>query len=1399
MPRSELAEAPTRVLRTVEAPTRRTGGRPGQARPVPAAPVDRVVPPAPPGPTPPGPTPAVASSDPLPPAAVPSATARVIPPPTAPPAAPPEPIDPDDPASEIRDDPAPAGAAGSRLLAATGSIALATLVSRITGFVKQVLLVTVLGGAIASSFAIANTIPNMIAEAILGAVLTAIVIPALVRSEKEDPDGGHDFVRRLFTMAMVTLGLATLTAILMAPILTRIFVAEDGQVDGTLTKALIYLLLPAILFYGMSALFMAILNSRQNFKPAAWAPVLNNLVVLVVLGVYLVTPGELTLDPLRMSDPKLLTLGLGVTFGVVVQAASMLPALRREGFSLKPLWGIDDRLKAFAGSAVAVVLYVLISQAGLTVALRVAGHYDASGPIIYQQAWILLQLPYGVLGVTILTAIMPRLSRNAADDDTPGVVDDLSTALRLTVLSLVPIIVFLTYAGPMVGVALYGYGNFGAGNADRLGMAISWSAFTLIPYALVMVYLRVFYAREQAWSATWIILGITAVKIVLSLLAPQLASTPEQVVLLLGAANGVAHMAGAVVGWLLIRRTLAGMPLTGVTRTSVVVVGGSLLALALTILVDRFLGLERLDNGIGLLLRPAVCGLIMVAATVGLLRAARLPDVMALTVAVERRLGLRELGDAAPPDNTPRVAPPMDPMSAVTEVLPIVRVGKREAAPHAGTGAGSVPYPGAGRIPAEGLDGDQPSPARIAPDWNEGEAVTEDNASGGRPSTDADRSEARSGAVSTNSEDRTTATLRPSVVKKEPTADAARADQAPRPTPANGNGANGGIDAGTTRVQRPVAAPATPVTPPPAGPAPTGRPGIPAERPQAPNAARGANPAPAAPKPSDAVPAPSATPPSGPPAPPTGDERTVVTRAADEPRGRSGSARPRAPQLIPGASVAGGRYRLLASHGGARGLRFWQAMDVKLDREVALTFVDSEQQRGNDPNDPHGPQAILSRTLRLGKINSPGLARVLDVVRASSGGIVVAEWTRGRSLREMADTVPSPTGAANAIKALASAAEEAHRAGSALSIDHPDRIRISTNGDAVLAFPATLGDADSAADVRGLGAMLYALMVARWPLGDPTPTDRNPRPTGRPVGGMRAAARNRDGTVLEPRAIRPEVPFEISAVAVRALDQDSGIRTAATVAHILDQASVINVQTDLMPALRLGQRAPGSTGHALAEPQDGSDRRPTSNRTLVAMVGLGIATVLILGLLGWWLATALAGGGSSEPLTEQDIGLTTAETTPPAEPSAAESSPVTVTGAAVFSPEGTPDRAADATNVLDNNPATVWATDSYFQQFPALKEGVGLMLTLDGNRTPTEAWISSPSPGTQVSIRAAPSADPTLDETTQIGSATLGEGVTTIPLQSNGPTDHVLVWITRLSTADGRNQSTISDLGLSGT
>ena len=495
--------------------------------------------------------------------------------------------------------------------------------------------------------------------------------------------------------------------------------------------------------------------------------------------------------------------------------------------------------------------------------------------------------------------------------------------------------------------------------------------------------------------------------------------------------------------------------------------------------------------------------------------------------------------------------------------------------------------------------------------------------------------------------------------------------------------------------------------------------------------------------------------------------------------------------------MAGGRYRLLADHGGARGLRFWQAQDVKLDREVALTFVDADQKAGDKPGHD-GPQAILSRTLRLGKINSPGLARVLDVVRGSSGGIVVAEWTPGRSLREMAETRPSPIGAARAVRVLAAAAEMAHRGGGSLSIDDPDRIRISASGDAVLAFPGTLADSDAQSDVRGLGAMLYALITARWPIRTGGVSG-----SAATVGGLKLADFGSDGSAVEPRQIRPEVPFEISAVAVRSLESDKGVRTAATVQHVLEQASVVDQKTEFIPVLRLGQRAVANPDESLADPELLAAERERSQRMMWILVGLGVLAALVVGVIIWWLLSIFAPSTSDEPLNEQrKLGLTTASVAPPApaEPSEAAPPPpaavvpVAATGVAVYSPEGTPDSPGDVDAILDNNPTTTWHTDQYFQQFPALKKGVGVLATLPAPSKVANVVIDSPSPGTVVEVRTAPTAVATLDQTQLVGQATLAEGPTTIPVRSDQPTRYVLLWITQLGTDGGKFQTSIGDI-----
>mgnify|MGYP001806396235 CR=1 FL=1 len=1135
-------------------------------------------------------------------------------------------------------------------------MALATLVSRITGFIRIVLLAAILGAALSSAFSVANQLPNMIAALVLEATFTAIFVPVLARAERDDPDGGEAFVRRLVTLATTLLLVATVISVAAAPLLVRLMLGRDPQVNEPLTTAFAYLLLPQVIFYGLSSVFMAILNNRNVFAPPAWAPVVNNIVAIATLGLYLVVPGPLSIDPVQMGNAKLLVLGIGTTLGVVAQTTVLLFAIRAQRVSLRPLWGIDDRLKRFGAMAGAMVLYVLISQIGLVVGNQIASTAAASGPAIYAYTWLVLQLPFGIVGVTVLTVVMPRLSRNAAADNGPAVLADLSLATRLTMVTLIPIVALMTVGGPAMGSALFAYGQFGEVDANYLGMAISLSAFTLIPYALVLLQLRVFYAREQPWTPILIIIVITSVKIAASLLAPHVTADKELVAGYLGLANGIGFLAGAILGYVLLNRALK--PPRGklldheVIRTILVTTAASLLAGLIAYVVDRLLGLQALTEhggAGGSLLRLVVIGLIMLPILAAVMLAARVPEAVAAWGAVKRRINR---------------TPPL----VVTAATALDR-------PQVPT---PVTYPehsnssGAGHRPRR----------YEAPADTTGKGPEVNDQSSGMPPADS------AGDATTQFPRQAAGDFQPDVpgeVQVGTASPSANADFADDPS------------------REPLA-----FDPP--------------------------------------------------------HESTIEsTPAADDD----------AAHLMPGASIAGGRYRLLVSHGGPPGLQFWQALDTALDRQVALTFVDPDRTMSDEQ-----VQEILSRTLKLSRLERPGVARVLDVTNTEAGGLVVSEWIRGGSLKEVADTSPSPIGGARAVQALAAAADAAHGSGVVLSIDHPSRVRVSIEGDVALAFPATMPGATPEDDIRGIGAALYALLVDRWPLPE----------KGVP-SGLQPAETDPAGEPLEPRAVDGAIPFQISAAAARAVQAGGGIRSAPTLLNLLQQATAVADRTDLIEPVE-------PVGSASVPPAAGADVEAQARRKRNLLIGVGVgAGILVVALIV--LASVLSsvfddvGGG----LKGDQLGLNPSTSQNPGSPSGSTVKPVKVT---VFSPGGGADNPDKADLAISGGPGTGWSTDTYTDPnpFPNFKNGVGLLLQLPQPTTVGSVSLSVPSTGTQVQIRSASTASPsTLDDTTVLTQPTaLQPGTNTIQVDAKEPTTYLVVWISTMGTTDGKNKTEISGL-----
>lgn len=459
---------------------------------------------------------------------------------------------------------------GTRSLMRSGMImAFGTIASRVTGFLRTAVIVAALGtGLLANAYNTANTVPNLVYDLLLGGILTSVIVPLIVRAREQDPRYGEQFEQRLFTLAVIFLGVITIVAVLLAPVLINLLGSgfKGDQRDLAIVFARFFL--PQIFFYGIGAFAGAILNTRGRFGAPMWAPVLNNIVVIII-GVLFLLISSGKVDSSNITDTQIHLLALGTTGGIALQTLALWPSLRAAGFRWRPRFDFQRGELGEAGRMAGwTLMYVLATQIGFMVTTNLLnsagvrgqeeGIGEGFGYTPYFNAYQLFQLPYAIVAVSVITALLPRMSEHAAEGDRRLVRDDFSSGLRLSSVIMLPAAALMFVFGPEITTVLFAHGNTTRADALVIAGVMQMLAIALVPFSTYQLMLRVFYAFRDTRTPAFISLITVGTNIAMAVTVYQLLPT-RRIVIGIAAGFAVANIMGAIVCWAVLRWRLGGM------------------------------------------------------------------------------------------------------------------------------------------------------------------------------------------------------------------------------------------------------------------------------------------------------------------------------------------------------------------------------------------------------------------------------------------------------------------------------------------------------------------------------------------------------------------------------------------------------------------------------------------------------------------------------------------------------------------------------------------------------------------------------------------------------------------------------------------------------------------------
>jgi putative peptidoglycan lipid II flippase len=410
----------------------------------------------------------------------------------------------------------------------------------------------------ADSFNLANITPNIVYDLILGGVLASLFIPVFVEylTTRDEEEAWH-VANSVFNLSLAILFVVSVALCLAAPYVIK---AQTFLTHGTRANMeanatlLLRFFIFEVVFYGFCAIYSGVLNSYKHFTIPAFAPIANNVAVIATVIVY-------------HYYPNIYVLAIGGTLGVVAMAMIQLPWVRRTGFRYRFVFDLKHpAVRKLGRLAVPVVAYVLINQIGLWV-VNILATQVRGGISAFQYAYIFFQLPYGIVAVSIITALFPTLSEQHVRKETDEIINSVSLGTRTTAFVVIPAAVgYAVLSKPIVRLLLQRL-NFDSHDTEMLTSVVFYFVLGLFFFSIFMLVLKVFYSMQDTKTPMIIAAIIIGLNIAVDFVYFYVFKTDVMKVSGLALGNSTAYFVGAICVWVVLRRRLGSLDGARIARS----------------------------------------------------------------------------------------------------------------------------------------------------------------------------------------------------------------------------------------------------------------------------------------------------------------------------------------------------------------------------------------------------------------------------------------------------------------------------------------------------------------------------------------------------------------------------------------------------------------------------------------------------------------------------------------------------------------------------------------------------------------------------------------------------------------------------------------------------------------